>query len=422
MIPVDHKDEREELTRAVAKPSSPLGRSRAPVSLARTTIVALVAAIVGGTVVALVIDRRPPTSPASARTQTDSSAVTGPASASWAPIAKRAARGVAEITVTRTITFAAREGRPTVSETESVFGTGFLIDRSGSIVTNEHVMEGGGTISVRLADGYVARGALVGADPSSDLAIVRIRVAAQHLHPLTLGKSETLRLGAPVLAIGTPFGYAGSASAGIISGFNRQIASPNGYPLADAIQTDAAVNHGNSGGPLLDANGKVVGVNAQLANSGVNGNVGVAFAIPVDAGARKVIEQLSTSGKALHAWLGIAGATLNAQLAAAIGLPRVRGVLVTGIAPASPAARSGLEAGSHFVRLGTRAYCAGGDVITAVGGATVTTSSGLQNALERFQPGSTIVVGIVHGDGTRAQRSLKLVAQPAKRSPITQDC
>ena len=422
MIPVDEKGELEEFTRDVARRSSPPGPWRRSLASIRTAIVALLAAIVGGAVVALTIDRAPPAPPAGTRAQTEAAPAAGPSGASWAPIAKRAARGVVEITVTRTITFASARGATGGVGDRVRVRTGFLIDRRGSIVTNEHVTEGGGKISVRLADGYVARGTRVGGDASTDLAVVRIRIAARHLHPLTLGRSETLRLGAPVLAIGTPFGYAGSASAGIVSGFNRQIESPNGYPLADAIQTDAAVNHGNSGGPLLDADGHVVGVNAQLANSGVNGNVGVAFAIPVDTGARKVIEQLSTSGKALHAWLGIAGATLNAQLAAAIGLPRVRGVLVTGIAPASPAARAGLEAGWQFVRLGTRAYCAGGDVITAVGGATVTTSAGLQNALERFQPGSTIEVGIVHGDGTQARRSLKLVAQPATRSPIRQDC
>jgi S1-C subfamily serine protease len=153
---------------------------------------------------------------------------------------------VVEITVTRTIRFAGREGAPSESEAESVLGTGFVIDRRGSIVTNEHVIDGGGTISVRLADGTVARGSLIGSDTSTDLAVVRIRVAVQHLHPLQLGTTDSLVLGAPVLAIGTPFGYSGSVSAGVVSGFDRQIESPSGYTLGDAIQADAAVNHGNS--------------------------------------------------------------------------------------------------------------------------------------------------------------------------------
>ena len=209
---------------------------------------ALVAAIVGGLVVAFTIDRTP-ASPAGSGAQERASAASGPASAGWSAIATRATRGVVEITVTRTMTFPGRQGLPSERQTESVFGSGFLIDRSGSIVTNEHVLEGGGRISVRLADGYVARGRLAGADATTDLAVVRIRVGAAHLHPLILGQAGSLRLGAPVLAIGAPFGYAGSVSAGIVSGFDRQIESPNGYMLADAIQTDAAVNHGNSGGP-----------------------------------------------------------------------------------------------------------------------------------------------------------------------------
>jgi len=389
--------------------------------LMRTAAVALVAAIAGGTVVALVVDaRRAPA--VAARKRQEPARATGPAAASWAPIAKRATRGVVEITVTRTMTFAGREGAPSTSETESVFGTGFLIDRRGSIVTNEHVIQGGGRIRVRLPDGTVARGALIGADASTDLAVVRIQVAAGRLHPLSLGTAASLQLGAPVLAIGSPFGYAGSASAGIVSGFGRQIESPSGYMLADAIQTDAAVNHGNSGGPLLDAEGEVVGVNAQLPNSGVNGNVGVAFAIPIDEGNTSVIEQLITSGKAPHAWLGIAGATLDAQRAAATGLPRLRGVLITGIEPESPAARAGLEAGSHRVTVGGASYCAGGDVVVAVGGVKITSASALQNALEHYRPGAVVELGIVHVDGTPAQRSLKLGTQPAKRSAIASNC
>lgn len=411
---VHDKSERGWLSRGVIAGSPPPRAPRKSGSAIRTAAVALAAAILGGSVVALAIDRTP--------AAIAPRAGGGPASASWAGVAKRAARGVVEITVRRTVTFPGREGAPSESETESVFGTGFLIDRRGSIVTNEHVTDGGGKISVRLADGAIAPGALIGGDASTDLAVVRIRVAAEHLHPLSLGRAASLRLGAPVLAIGTPFGYGGSASAGIVSGFDRQIESPSGYTLADAIQTDAAINHGNSGGPLLDAEGNVVGVNAQLANSGVNGNVGVAFAIPIDAGTRRVIEQLSTGGEALHAWLGIAGAALDAPLAAAIGLPLVRGVLVTGVAPSSPAAQAGIEGGSHLVRVGIRSYCAGGDVITAVGGVKIASASALQNALERYQPGATVEIRIVHVDGTPARHSLKLVEQPAKRSAIASNC
>jgi S1-C subfamily serine protease len=202
----------------------------------------IAAGAAGGIVVALAGDRgldtrvtaNAPTAIAPA-----ASARQDPGAASWAGIARPAARGVVEITASRTVRF---EGR----------------------------------------------GSTPGADASSDLAVVRIAVSARHLHPLPLGASASLALGAPVLAIGAPFGYAGSASAGIVSGFDREIQSPNGYVLSDAIQTDAAVNHGSSGGPLIDVAGRVVGVNAQLAISGADANVGVAFAIPLVAGTRNV--------------------------------------------------------------------------------------------------------------------------------------
>jgi S1-C subfamily serine protease len=300
-------------------------------------------------------------------------------------------------------------------------GSGFVIDLAGDIVTNQHVIGDADTLMVHLPDGTVAKARLLGSDPSSDLAVVKVAVAARHLHPLRLGAAGSLALGAPVLAIGSPFGYAGSVSAGIVSAFDREIQSPNGYVLSDAIQTDAAVNHGSSGGPLIDAGGGVVGVNTQLAISGVDGNVGVAFAIPLDAGTRKAIGELRTTGRISRAWLGIAGATLDAQLAAAIALPGVRGVLITGIAPGSPAARAGLEAGSTFVKLDTRSFCAGGDVLTSIGGVRIDGAAAMQNALERFEPGATVTIGVVHVDGVPATRRVSSARslRPDPRSPPT---
>ena len=377
--------------------------------------VALVSAIAGGTVVALTIDRSPAALPVSPALP-----AAGPAGASWAPIATRAARGVVELTVTRTIRFKAREGVPSEAETESIFGTGFVIDARGSIVTNEHVLEGGGSISVHLADGTIAPGVLVGSDASTDIAVVRVHVGASHLHPLTLGRSSSLRLGSPVLAIGTPFGYAGSVSAGIVSGFDRQIASPGGYAMTDAIQTDAAVNHGNSGGPLLDAGGAVVGVTSQIAK-GVSGNVGVSFAIPLDAGIRRVIAQLSTTGTALHAWLGVAGTTIDARRARAIGLPAVRGVAVTGIQPGSPAARAGLVAGGHVVLAGSTAFCGGGDVLVSLGGARITSTSG-SHARSSATARDPSCRSASCTPAARTPHTLTLAAQPARRPRITTSC
>ena len=320
------------------------------------------------------------------------------------------------------MTFKGRGSVPDASQAETAFGSGFVIDRAGDIVTNEHVVGGAGELLVHLPDGTVTKGRLVGADASVDLAVVRIRVDARRLHPLTLGASAPLALGAPVLAIGTPLGYAGSVSAGVISGFDRAIESPNGSALADAIQTDAAINHGSSGGPLLDSAGRVIGVDAQLAMSGVNGNIGVAFAIPMDAGTRRVIAELRASGTATHAWLGIAGATLDAQLAAALGLPGIRGVLVTAIAPAGPAAGAGIHAGTHVLALDTESYCVGGDVLTELAGRPIASMPALQNVLERYRPGATVTVRIVHIDGVTVTRSLKLATQPAKPPKLAPGC
>ena len=308
------------------------------------------------------------------------------------------------------------------TQTETALGGGFEIDRNGTIVTNDHVIADADSITVHLPDGTAASGTVVGSDPSSDLAVVRIHVAAKHLHPLTLGAAGSLALGAPVLALGSPFGYADSATAGIVSGLDREIASPNGYTLTDAIQTDAAVNHGNSGGPLLDVRGRVVGVSDQLAKSGVDANVGVAFAVPIDAGTRETIAELRDSGKVSHAWLGIAGVTIDAELAAAGALKATHGVLVTGIAPGSAAAIGGLQAGALSLSLDTGTYCVGGDAITAIDGRPINSMSGLQNALDAYKPGMTVKLAIIHSDGATATRSLKLEAQPATPPDMQAGC
>ncbi len=386
-------------------------------------VAALVAAGVGAAVVA--IEDGGSSTPQAITLPATTVTVTTPAAggaetANWSAIAKTAVRGVVELTVTSDVTVEVPGG--TQTETRTALGTGFEIDRAGNIVTNDHVTTGAKKITVHLPDGTAADGKLLGSDPTNDLAVVRIGVAASKLHPLTLGNVSTLALAAPVLAIGTPFGYAGSVSAGIVSGFEREIESPNGYTLTDAIQTDAAVNHGNSGGPLLDVQGRVVGVNAQLAQSGIDGNVGVAFAIPIDAGTLRVIAQLRTSGKVTHSWLGISGVTIEPQLAQAAGTKTARGVLVTGISPGSPAAKAGLLPGPQTITLDIGSYCVGGDAITAIDGKAVRSMSALQNALDAYRPGTTIHLTVVRAGGKTAKLPLTLTAQPATPPDIQLGC
>jgi len=352
------------------------------------------------------------TKPATARAST----------ADWASVATRATPGVVELIVSQNVSVPGPPGAPEETREQVVLGSGFVIAADGTIVTNAHVVTDATSIAVRFGDGARATARLVGADPTTDLAVVRTAGAAAHLHPLTLGAPATLKLGAPVLAIGSPFGYAGSVSAGIVSGLGREITSPNGYTLSDAIQTDAAVNHGNSGGPLLDANGSVVAVNAQIADSGVDANVGVAFAIPLDNGNRKVIGELRTTGRVSHAWLGIAGATIDQSVASAAGLKTQSGVLVTGVAASSPADTAGLIAGKRSVTVDTVTICVGGDAIVALNGRAVASMNDLQNRLEELRPGARAALSIVRADGSAATVSVQLGTQPSTPPDIRAGC
>jgi S1-C subfamily serine protease len=420
------KERSEANPKTAFVPRPPPTSRRTLFALLATT--GLLAGIAGGVIVALydggAASPRPASAPsATPVTVTVPAAAPTPAAASWVHVARRAARGVVEITVRMMISSGVGifpgQGQ---TQSETALGGGFEIDRNGTIVTNDHVIADADSITVHLPDGTAASGTVVGSDPSSDLAVIRIRVAAKHLHPLTLGAAESLALGAPVLALGSPFGYADSATAGVVSGLDREIESPNGYTLTDAVQTDAAVNHGNSGGPLLDAHGWVVGVSDQLAESGVDANVGVAFAVPIDAGNKKTIAELRDTGKVSHAWLGIAGATIDAELVAAGALKATHGVLVTGIAPGSAAATGGLQAGALSLSLDSGTYCVGGDAITAIDRRPINSMSELQNTLDAYKPGTTITLAIIHSDGTKATRSLKLEAQPATPPDIQSGC
>jgi putative serine protease PepD len=239
-------------------------------------------------------------------------------------------------------------------------GSGFVLDSSGDIVTNEHVVAGASQIRVTFSDGSKATARVVGTDVSSDLAVLRVSVPSSRLHPLTLASSSGVAVGQPVYALGSPFGLSESLTSGIVSATGRSIQAPNQATIGGAIQTDAAINHGNSGGPLLDLSGNVIGVNAQI-DSNSNDNAGVGFAIPIDA--TKGVADTVIAGKSVqHAYLGV-------QIAdAASGA----GAQVAEVKNGSPADKAGLQTG---------------DVVTKIDGAAIENADDLTAKVSSYKPG-----------------------------------
>jgi putative serine protease PepD len=304
------------------------------------------------------------------------------------------------------------------SQGQSAEGTGFVIDKQGHILTNEHVVDGAGTIRVTFADQRVAQARVLGSDPSRDLALIDVDLPAAVLDPLPLGSASTLSPGDPVIAIGNPFGYVRSVSTGIVSGLDREIEAPNRFTITGAIQTDAAINHGNSGGPLLDANGRVVGITAQIADSGVNANVGVGFAVPIDA-ATSELDALK-NGSVSHAWLGISGGTLTPAIASAAHIAQTHGVIVSGITPDSPASRAGLQGGTGAAQVNGEAVCVGGDVITSIDGKSVDSMTKLMEIMAARRANQVVTLGVARGGSSKVEQvKVTLAAQPTSGAPTS---
>jgi putative serine protease PepD len=252
-------------------------------------------------------------------------------------------------------------------------GTGFVYDTKGDIVTNDHVISGSSSVSVKLSDGSSYKATVVGADPSTDLAVLHIDAPSSKLVPLTLADSSKVAIGDGVVAIGNPFGLDGSVTSGIVSALNREIVAPDNTPIEGAIQTDAAINHGNSGGPLLDLQGNVIGITSQI-QSDSGGNDGVGFAVPSNT-VSSIVTQLISTGKAQHALLGVSVQT------AASG-----GVTVGQVSAGSAAASAGLKAG---------------DVITAVDGTNVPTAEKLRAIIAGHKPGDSITLTVKRSGSTQ---------------------
>jgi putative serine protease PepD len=290
-------------------------------------------------------------------------------------------------------------------------GSGFALDKSGDILTNAHVVEGATSkdVTVRFGKQDPVDAKIVGRDPSTDLAVLRIDPSKTKITPLKLGDSSKVQVGDPAIAIGNPFGLENTVTTGIISAIQRSIDSPNGFSIDHVIQTDASINPGNSGGPLLDGNGAVIGINAQIATGGSNGSVGIGFAIPINT-AKQVAPQLEKSGHIAHAYIGVTTAPVTPQTARDLNLPVQHGALVQDVTSGSPAAKAGLRAGKTQTSTG---LVAGGDLIVEVAGHQIRQPQDIATAIASKKPGDTITIKYYRGRTVKTS-SLTLAERPTK--------
>ena len=324
-----------------------------------------------------------------------------PRAFSFSEAAKKAVPSVVNISATRQVrrrnpllddpVFQRFFGERLPQETQLSLGSGVIVSREGYILTNDHVVEGVAEIHVTLADGRVTTGKVVGSDPDTDLAVVRISVTG--LTPITFGQSEATRVGDVVLAIGDPFSVGQTVTMGIVSAVGREIQPAN--PFVSFIQTDAAINPGNSGGALVDVNGNLIGINT-LIFSRSGGYQGIGFAIPVSV-AKRVMEQIIETGSVTRGWFGVDVADISPELAESLGLKTTRGAIIGGIERGSPAEKAGMKLG---------------DVIVAIEGRVVPDSAAALNAIAGVAPGKSVPVRVV-----RRNQDVDLQIMVGKRRP-----
>jgi S1-C subfamily serine protease len=292
-------------------------------------------------------------------------------------------------------------------------GSGFMIDRNGTILTNAHVVAGATKVTVQFADKHVVDARILGRDESTDLAVLKVSATRSELRPLSLGSSRSIQVGDPTIAIGNPFGLERTLTTGVVSATKRTIQAPNGFEIDGVIQTDAAINPGNSGGPLLDAAGRVIGINSQIETGGSGGgNVGIGFAIPIDT-AKRLLPQLEKTGKVDRGFLGVEDPlTIDSSLSD-LNLPVDHGVLVQTVTPGSPADKAGIKGGDIVARVDGNEVRLGGDIITAVDGKNVRTGDDLLNEIARKKRGDKVRIDLLH-DGRKQTVEVTLAARPTQ--------
>jgi S1-C subfamily serine protease len=327
-------------------------------------------------------------------------------------IYERAASGVVRINATNNST--SSSSSDPFGGQGSALGSGFVIDKSGHIVTNYHVVRDAGEVTVSFSNRDTVKAEVVGTDASTDLAVLRVNTAASGLTPLPIGNSDIVRVGDPVVAIGNPFGLDRTATSGIISALQRLITAPNRFTIDHVIQTDAPINPGNSGGPLLNARGQVIGVNTQIetgSGTSATGNVGIGFAVPSNT-VKDVVAQILRTGRVDHAYLGISGQAITEDVAENYNLPVQAGVLVESVTEDSGADKAGLEGGETNVVVAGQTYVLGGDIIVAYDGKKISSIEQLRDAIAGDKPGDKIKL-VIYRDASKTSVTVTLGRQPA---------
>jgi len=326
-------------------------------------------------------------------------------------IYERAAPGVVRINASNNSTSGSADP---LGGQDSALGSGFVIDKSGHIVTNYHVVRDAGEVTVSFSNRDTVRAEVVGTDPSTDLAVLRVETAASALTPLPMGNSDVVLVGDPVVAIGNPFGLDRTVTSGIVSALQRLITAPNRFTIDHVIQTDAPINPGNSGGPLINARGQVIGVNTQIetgSGTSATGNVGIGFAVPSNT-VKDVVAQIRRTGRVDHAYLGISPQTLTEHVAETYNLPVETGVLVQSVTDDSGADKAGLEGGTTEVVVAGQTYVLGGDIIVAFDGKKISSIEELRDAISGKKPGDKVKL-VIYRDASKTSVTVTLGRQPA---------
>lgn len=345
----------------------------------------LAAAVVGGAVVAVALVALGVSGRRSTTTIVQQAAMPG-ATAPPTPVSP-----AADALTVHDIYVRAAPGVVYVRAPDGETGTAFCIDAAGHLLTNQHVVGDAESVRVRFGENRSASAKVLGRDPSDDLALLKVDPAVARLEPLPLGDSADARVGDQVVAIGNPYGLERTLATGVVAALGRQLQAPNGFTIGEMIQTDAAIAPGSSGGPLLDAAGRVIGIAA----SGSGAAAGIGFAVPIDT-AKERLEELKETGTVAHAYLGVSAVTIDDRLATA-QLRSKAGVLVQTVAPGSPAARAGLRGGSIESQVDGQTVLLGGDVITSLDGVTIRSAEQLTEAIDALRPGQQVGLGVLRG-------------------------